>query len=107
LKAKGIDAFLAQNDGDGWLVPETVCLADFGLGHDERAKKSQPVASQLGPRFLDWQLGEDIARSWQECAAHAELIRRIVPLQYPTDDASSTALLAAEEPAVYKQGGLF
>ncbi len=77
------------------------------MGHDERANQAQPVASRLGPRFLDWQRDEDIARSWEECAAHAELIRRIVPLQDPTDEASSTALLAAEETAVYKQGGLF
>lgn len=65
------------------------------------------MVSRLGPRFLDWQLGQDVTRSWEECAAHATLIRRIVPPQYPTDDASSTALLAAEEPAAYKQGGLF
>ena len=107
LQAKGLDAFMAQNEGDGWLIPDALRLADFGLGHDDRAQEPQPVASRLGPRFLAWQLGEDIVRSWEECAAHAELIRRIVPLQYPTDDSSSTALLAAEEPAVYKQGGLF
>ena len=29
----------------------TVRLADYGLGHDERAKEHQPVASRLGPRF--------------------------------------------------------
>lgn len=107
LDRLGIDTFLDQNDGEGWLAPESLRLSDYGLGHDERATEHQPVASRLGSRFHDWQLGEDIARSWQECAAHAEMIRRIVPLQYPTDDASSTALLAAEEPAVYKQGGLF
>ena len=107
LGQMGLEDFLTQNDGDGWLIPETLCLADFGLGQDDRAREPQPVAARLGPRFLDWQLGEDIARSWEECAAHAALIRRIVPLQYPTDDSSSTALLAAEEPAVYKQGGLF
>ncbi|MCB9934036.1 MAG: hypothetical protein H6841_11520 [Planctomycetes bacterium] len=98
---------MAQNEGDGWLIPDTLRLADFGLGHDDRAQEPQPVASRLGPRFLAWQLGEDIVRSWEECAAHAELIRRIVPPQDSTDDASSTALLAAEETAVYKQGGLF
>ncbi|MBL8375658.1 hypothetical protein [Accumulibacter sp.] len=107
LQARGLEGFLAQNDGDGWLLPDTLCLADFGLGHDERAQVPQPVASRLGPRFLDWQLGEDVDRSWEECAAHAALIRRIVPLQYPTDDADGTALLAAEEKANYKQGGLF
>lgn len=107
LQAKGLDAFLEQNDGDGWLIPDTLRLADFELGHDDRAREPQLVSSRLGSRFLEWQLGEDVGRSWGECAAHAALIRRIVPLQVPTDDANSTALLVAEEPAVYKQGGLF
>ncbi|QKS29128.1 MAG: hypothetical protein HT579_09520 [Candidatus Accumulibacter similis] len=107
LEQKGLNGFLTQNEGDGWLVPETLRLAEFSMGQDDRAQEPQPVASRLGPRFLDWQLGQDVTRSWEECAAHATLIRRIVPPQYPTDDASSTALLAAEEPAAYKQGGLF
>jgi hypothetical protein len=107
LKRQGLEAFLEQNDGEGWMIPQQLCLSDYGLGHDARAEQPQPVAAILGPRFLDWQLDEDIARSWAECEAHAQLIRRIVPLQYPTDDASSTVLLAAEEEAVYKQGGLF
>lgn len=107
LKRQGLDAFLEQNDGEGWMIPEQLCLREYGLGHDTRAEQPQSVAAILGPRFLDWQLDDDIARSWEECAAHAELIRRIVPLRDPTDKASSTALLAAEEAAVYKQGGLF
>lgn len=83
LQEKGLEAFLAQNDGEGWMIPEQLRLADYGLGHDDRAKEYQPVASRLGPRFYDWQLNEDVERSWQECAAHAELIRRIVPLTDP------------------------
>lgn len=88
LLDKGIKAFLSQNDGEGWMVPETLRLADFGLGHDDRAREHQPVASRLGPRFFDWQLNEDIARSWEECEAHAELIRRIVPVRQNEDVAS-------------------
>lgn len=110
LATKGIDAFLAQNDGEGWLIPETLRLADYGLGHDERAQVPQPVASRLGPRFLDWQVGEDVERSWQECAAHAELIRRIVPLQDPTDNTGGPypmAPPAEEETAHHQQEGLF
>ncbi len=80
LQEKGLDAFLTQNNGEGWMIPDTLRLADYGLGHDDRAQEHQPVASRLGPRFYDWQLNEDVERSWQECAAHAELIRRIVPL---------------------------
>jgi hypothetical protein len=77
---------------------ESLCLADYGLGRDDRSQVHQVVAARLGPRFLASQATQD---------PDAELIRRIVPLQDPTDDASSTALLAAEEEAVYKQGGLF
>lgn len=106
LQQKGLDAFLAQNDGEGWMIPEQLRLADYGLGHDDRAQEYQPVASRLGPRFYDWQLNEDVERSWQECAAHAELIRRIVPLPEP-----ESAEGVGETPATYKtdspQGALF
>lgn len=88
------------------MIPEELRLADYGLGHDERAQGYQPVASRLGPRFFDWQLKEDVERSWQECAAHAELIRRIVPL--PESEQSDRV---AEAHASYKtespQGALF
>jgi len=67
----GIEAFLSQNNGDGWLIPETVRLADYGLGHDERALEHQPVASRLGPRFYDWQLAQSAEESWRECHLHA------------------------------------
>jgi hypothetical protein len=110
LQVQGIEEFLAQNDGEGWLLPETLCLADYGLGHDERAKVPQPVASRLGPRFLDWQLNEDVERSWQECAAHAALIRRIAPLPDSTavDAEGSDPVAASQKKTVtYKQEGLF
>lgn len=67
----GIEAFLTQNNGEGWLLPETVRLADYGLGHDERALAHQPVASRLGPRFYDWQLAQSAEESWRECHLHA------------------------------------
>ena len=43
---KGIEAFLSQNNGEGWMLPETLRLADYGLGHDERANHRNwlPVA---------------------------------------------------------------
>ena len=104
LKKNGLSAFIDQNNGEGWLIPETLRLADYGLGHDDRAQEHQPVASRLGPRFYDWQLNEDVERSWEECAAHAELIRQIVPEPESVDE-------VAEEPAEYKvestQGALF
>jgi len=67
----GIEAFLAQNEGEGWMLPERLRLADYGLGHDERAKHPQPVASRLGPRFYDWQLAQTAEESWRECHLHA------------------------------------
>ena len=79
LKGKGLDEFLNQNNGEGWMLPETLRLADYGLGHDDRAKEHQPVASVLGPRFYDWQLEQDVDESWEECRRHAELINQIVP----------------------------
>jgi len=67
----GMEAFISQNDGEGWLLPETLRLADYGLGHDERAQHPQPVASRLGPRFYDWQLAQTREESWRECELHA------------------------------------
>lgn len=106
LQADGLDAFLAQNSGEGWMIPDTLRLADYGLGHDERAQEHQPVASRLGPRFQDWQLNEDVERSWKECAAHAALIRRIVSAQ-TVGSTDGSELKVAEPTATYKQGGLF
>ncbi|KMY85700.1 hypothetical protein BUMB_02941 [Candidatus Paraburkholderia calva] len=74
LTAMGVDAFLAQNDGQGWAIPERLRLSDYGLGHDERAMESQVVAS----RFDDARGEEMTERAMEACAAHAETIRRIV-----------------------------
>jgi hypothetical protein len=77
LQAMGLEAFLAQNNGEGWMLPETLRLSDYGLGHDDRAHTPVPVSPVLGPRFLPWQLNEDVAQSWEECRRHAENIRAI------------------------------
>ncbi|MDE2810534.1 MAG: hypothetical protein OXN90_19135 [Gemmatimonadota bacterium] len=68
---QGIEAFLTQNHGEGWMPPETLRLADYGLGRDDRAQQFQPVASRLGPRFYDWQLVQTAEESWRECHLHA------------------------------------
>jgi len=68
---KGIEAFCTQNDGEGWMLPETLRLADYGLGHDDRAKEHQPVRECFGPRFYDWQLAQSPEESWRECHLHA------------------------------------
>ena len=70
----GIAAFAALNGGEGWMLPETLRLADHGLGHDERAQQAQPVGSRLGPRFLDWQSAQTPEESWAECERHARAI---------------------------------
>ena len=67
----GIQTFMDQNQGDGWLLPEALRLADYDLGHDDRAKKHQPVATELGPRFYDWQLAQPPDEAWAETHLHA------------------------------------
>lgn len=69
--AKGIEAFCSQNEGEGWMLPETLRLADYGLGHDDRANEHQPVRECFGPRFYDWQLAQTPEESWKECHLHA------------------------------------
>lgn len=69
--AAGIEAFCNQNDGQGWMLPETLRLADYGLGHDDRAQEHQPVRECFGPRFYDWQLAQTPEESWRECHLHA------------------------------------
>jgi len=71
----GIAVFCNQNDGEGWMLPETLRLADLGLGHDDRAKVPQPVRSRLGERFFPWQLEQSVEESWRECEIHAALLR--------------------------------
>lgn len=71
-RERGIEAFFTQNDGEGWMLPDTLRLADYGFGHDERAEHPQPVASRLGPRFYDLQHGQTADESWRECAIHAD-----------------------------------
>ena len=67
----GIRAFMDQNHGEGWLLPETVRLTDYNLGHDDRAKEHRPVATELGPRFYDWQLAQLPEEARAETHVHA------------------------------------
>ena len=66
-----IRSFSAQDAGEDWMLPETLRLADYGLGHDDRARHPQPVATRLGPAFFDWQLVQGSEESWRECHLHA------------------------------------
>ena len=81
LRDAGIQAFCDQNDGDGWTLPESLCLAELGLTrsvdvgvYDERAMVAQPVRARMGERFLDWQLAQTVEESWAECEGHARAI---------------------------------
>lgn len=105
LQAQGLEKFLKGPDGDGWQLPETLRLADYGLGHDDRARAPQPVAARLGPRFLDWQLEKTAEESWAECAAHATQLdalwtraRELYPIEPPNK--------ATESPKPQSSGGM-
>lgn len=89
LQAMGLDKFLNQNDGEGWMLPECVRLADYGLGHDERAKQLQTVAVALGERHYAWQLDQDAETSWHECEMHGRNIRAIMGTRHTQATSSS------------------
>ena len=94
----GLHAFFAQNDGEGWQLPETLRLADYGLGHDERANEHQPVRACFGPRFYDWQLEQSPEQSWQECHLHARNLLGPTGYQALLDELSGRTV-AATPPA--------
>lgn len=70
----GISAFALLNGGEGWMLPETLRLADYALGHDQRALVPCSVANRLGPRFFDWQLAQTPGERWADCERHARAI---------------------------------
>jgi hypothetical protein len=90
LQTMGLEAFLALNDGEGWMLPETLRLSDYGLGTDDRARMPQPVAEVLGDRFLPWQLEGTVEASWAECEKHANLLKRLLGTPEPTLEANPT-----------------
>ena len=70
-RGKGIEEFCSQNEGQGWMIPEALRLADFKLGRGNRAEELQPVSERLGDRFYDWQVEKPADDSWTECEHHA------------------------------------
>ncbi|MDM3846127.1 MAG: hypothetical protein PT116_14020, partial [Aphanizomenon gracile PMC638.10] len=98
LKKIGLEAFLNLNNGEGWMLPDTLRLADYELGHDHRAQEPQPVAARLGERYLPWQLEGTIEESWQECERHAENLRKLLKIPQPslTDTPPTTIILPSE-----------
>jgi hypothetical protein len=98
------------------MIPETLRLADYGLGHDERAKEHQPVADRLGPRFYDWQLAQSPEESWRECHLHARNLfgdsgykRLLAEIEGGKAEEPSQLELVAEPQTPWKknQGSLF
>jgi hypothetical protein len=77
-----MDRFLSLNEGAGWMLPDVIRLTDYGLGHDDRAKASQPVSDALGPRFLHWQMEQTVEESWEECRRQAAILEGINPGAY-------------------------
>ncbi|MBE9110112.1 hypothetical protein IQ273_11895 [Nodosilinea sp. LEGE 07298] len=130
LKRLGLDAFLNLNHGEGWMLPETLCLSDYGLGHDERAQNHQPVAARIGAetaklwespdaptptpdsplpiyaqyRFLPWQIQGTPADSWAECEMHAENLRQL--LSTSTKEAGHSISSAPPTKVIDNQGAL-
>ncbi len=98
-RAAGIQSFLEQNHDEGWLLPETLRLADYELGHDDRARHHQPVASHLGPRFYDWQLVQSADETLRECRLHARNLlgrREYAQLTHPPVGLPESYMKAAE-----------
>lgn len=82
----GLQTFCDQNDGDGWMLPESVCIAALDMTRtvnvdnwDSAATTPQPVRSRMGPRFLDWQLAMTPEEAWADCLHHAEVLSKGLP----------------------------
>jgi hypothetical protein len=85
LYTMGLDRFLNE-----WELPDSVRLADYDLGQDDRSQLAQTVATRVGSRLLEWQTAQPAAESWEECARHAELLEKIVPPAQPTPEPEET-----------------
>ena len=65
------DEWWSLVDKDRWMLPETIRLAEYGLGNNERARQPQAVASRFGPQGYNWQLAQSAEEWWRECEIHA------------------------------------
>ena len=89
-----VETFFGDGLVTGWQLPEKIRLNDFGLGHDERSKREQPVAAAVGPQTAEWQTSKTNVESWQLCQRHAENMKREIepaapissPTLFPMDD---------------------
>ena len=76
LEARGLTPFLAGPEGDGWMLPEVVKLADFGLTNASAAAEVVAVRERAGPRAMFWQGELDIGKTWADCERHTRRISR-------------------------------
>jgi hypothetical protein len=73
----GLREFSNQNDGDGWMLPETITYMQDQNGlvaFDTAEGRTVPVRERMGTRFLPFQLEQNVEESWQECERHARNI---------------------------------
>jgi hypothetical protein len=111
-----MDAFLNQNNGEGWFLPSSLKLSEYGLGKDSNRTTSYNVSSLMGERFYEWQLSQNPKESWEECAMHAENIKSILgigstdsPEVVPKKDSESPKVNSGKkrDKGVGMDGGLF
>jgi len=77
LKSMGLEAFLSQNDGEGWMIPESITYSvrdDGTIEFDGPMGITATVRDHLGPRFLPWQLEGEPEETWGECERHTRNI---------------------------------
>jgi hypothetical protein len=110
----GIKAFCEQNDGDGWMLPEQLCLRDLGLTrsvaineYHERACVPQPVRSVMGERFLDWQLAQTPEESWAECERHAKILSASFGLEDEQEEVTAQNPVVGAKNAVSDQSSAY
>ncbi len=89
LLARGPRAFLAQHDGEGWRLPETLMIAG----------RPRPVRSALGPRLLPWQDGKNAVADWKACQDHAGAFMARTTL--PANLRASGTMAELKQPALF------
>lgn len=105
LSEQGHDKFLNHNGGKGWCIPETIRLADYGLGHDARAEGPLPVAERLHKHFGRTQAIVDVELLARERAAHAKLLTLLVPASVAAKKSPDET--SADGGEISHQGALF
>jgi hypothetical protein len=58
-----------QNNGEGWQLPESIDLGEYGLGDGSSGRVD--VRSRFGARYYSWQESQSVEESWRECHLHA------------------------------------